>query len=164
MAVQPTCVPVSGAATQVYNPAAVGSPNVTIFNNGTQPAYLGGVAVTAASGFLLPPQQGFDLPYATIGIWAVAGPGTVGTATTLGAAAAQGAGTVNAAATSGFSAGNTLQIGTGSAAETGVVGTIPSGTSVVFTSGLRFAHSSGEALALVSAPLGTSLNVLAGTR
>jgi len=164
MAVQPTSVPVSGVATQVYTPATVGTPNVTLFNNGSQPAYLGSAAVTAATGFLLPPQQGFDLPFASAGIWAVAAAGTLGTATTLGLDAAQGAGTVNAASTSGYSAGNVLQIGTGSAAETAVIGTIPSGTAVVFTSGLRFAHVSGEALALVSAPLGTSLNILAGTR
>jgi hypothetical protein len=164
MAFQPSCAPVGAIATQIYNPAAVGTPAVSIFNNGSVTAYIGGSSVTAGTGFPLPSGQGFDLPNLSTGLWAVAGTGTLGSATTLTVSAAQYAGTVNATSTAGYAAGETLQIGAGAAAETAIIGTIPSGTTVVFTSGLRFAHGSGEALALVSAPLGTSLNVLAGTR
>jgi uncharacterized protein YqfB (UPF0267 family) len=163
MAAQPVSVAVSAAAVQIYNPAVVGTPNAFIANNGTQPVYLGGSAVTFATGFVLYPGQIIDLAKAPAAIWAVCAPGTTGTSTTFTNAVAAGAGTVNSAATSGFSAGQVLALGTGNAQETLAVSSVTNGTTVVFTTATRFAHASGETLALVNASLGTSVNVSTGT-
>lgn len=163
MASQPVCVPVNAPAVQVYNPAVVGSPNVYLANNGPVPVYLGGSAVTFASGLALYPGQIIDMAKAPTAIWAVANPGVTGTSTTLSLAAAAAAGTVNATATSGFSPGFALQIGTGNAAEVLTVNTVPNGTTVTFTTATRWAHASGETLALVNAAQGASVNVVTGT-
>jgi hypothetical protein len=163
MSSQPASVAVSAAAVQIYNPAVVGTPNAFIANNGSQPVYLGGSAVTFATGFALYPGQVVDLAKAPAGIWAVCNPGTTGTSTTLTNAAAAAAGTVNSASTSGFSAGQVLQLGVGNAAEALTVSSVTNGTTVVFSTPVRFAHASGETLALVNAPLGSSVNVNTGT-
>jgi hypothetical protein len=165
MGFQPACAPVSGVPAQVYVAAAVGTPSISIFNNGTQPAYIGGSSVTAATGFLLPPQTNIDFPSYPQGVWAVANPGTLGTSTTIAALATAGAGTITCASVSGYTAGQTIIIGTGAAAEPATIGSVNSaGTSLVLAAGTRWAHGTAETLALMSAPLGTSLNVLAGVR
>jgi hypothetical protein len=164
MAVQPVSVSVGGAAVQIYTPAAVGTPSIFLYNNGNVPVYIGGSAVTVSSGMLLPAGQDIEFPSYPQGLWAVAAPGTLGAATTVSVNAPAGAGTVNATSTASYSAGQTLVIGSGSAAETLTISSVTNGTTLVFTTATRFAHLSTEAVALVSAPLGTSINVLAGTR
>lgn len=156
--------PVSASVVQIYSPAAVGTPTVFVFNTGTSSVYIGGSNVTFATGLQLLPGQQLEFPNYPYGIWAVCNPGTTGTSTTLSAAAAQAGTSVTVGATSGYSAGQVLQVGTASAAETVVVSTVPNGTTVTFTTGLRWAHASGETLALVNASAGSSLNVMAGTR
>ena len=164
MAFQATGVAVSGIATQVYNPATVGSPTATISNVGSSVAYIGGSAVTVATGLALYPNQQVDLPSYATGIWAVAAPGTLGTATTLSAAVAAGTNAIFIPGGSGYGTGSTVQVGTGNAAETLTISTITSGTAITFTTSTRWAHASGENVALMTTPAGTSLNVLAGTR
>ncbi len=86
---------ITSPVTKVYNPAVVGTPHAVIFNNGASFAYLGGSAVTPATGFPFPPGAQISLPYANFSIWGVDGGVTVGTpATSLSAAAVTGAGTV----------------------------------------------------------------------
>lgn len=163
MAFQPVNAAVSGIASQVYNPAAVGTPTASIYNSGNSIAYLGGSAVTFATGFALYPGQGIEMPSYSTGIWAIAAPGTLGTSSTLSANVASGTNASIIASTSGFGTSSTVQVGAGNAAETLTIATI-SGTNVTFTTNTRWAHASGEAVALMTAPQGTSLNVLAGTR
>jgi len=163
MASQPVNVAVSAAAVQVYNPAVVGTPNVFIANlSASVNVYLGGSAVTYASGFRLGPGQTVDLSPAAAGIWAICNPGTTGTSSTLSGAAASGTAVVVAASATGFSTGSIVQIGTGNAAETGVVSSVSGGT-VTLSSGIRFDHASGATIALVNAGQGVSVNVNTGT-
>lgn len=162
MAFQATGVAVGGAATQVYVPAAVGTPNATITNTSGNTLYLGGSTVTVATGLALFPNQMVDFPAYATGIYAIAAPGTLGTASTLSAAGTAAALTLAVTATTGFGTGTTLQVGAGNAAETLIVAST-TGTTVTFTTAARWAHSSGEAISLVNAPKGGSLTVLAGT-
>ena len=162
MAFQPSGVAVSGAATQVYVPASVGSPTATITNTGKTTAYIGGASVTVSTGLALFPNQMIDFPAYTTGIWAVAAAGTLGPAATLSAAGTVAALTLAVTATSGFGTSTVLQVGSGTAAETLTVATT-TGTTVTFTTAARWAHASGEAISLVNASQGTSLSVLAGT-
>lgn len=72
MAFQPTAVPVGTVATQVYFPAKVGTPVVTIYNNGAAPTYLGSSSsVTASTGLLLSGSQEINFPQMQTGIWAI---------------------------------------------------------------------------------------------
>jgi hypothetical protein len=162
MAFQATGVAVGGAATQVYFPAAVGSPNAVITNTSGNTIYVGGSTVTVATGLQLFPNQTLDLQSYPTGIYAIAAPGTLGTASTLSAAGTASALTLAVTATTGFGTSTILQVGTGNAAETLTVAST-TGTTITFTTGARWAHASGEAIALVSAPKGGSLTVLAGT-
>ena len=153
---------VSALATQVYVPAAAGLPNVTLFNNSSAIIYLGSSSVTASTGMPLAPSQSISLARAFSPIWAVSGAGTVGTATTLAADAGAGTASTTMTATSGFGTGNTLQVGTSTYGETVSIATI-TGSVVTFTTGTKFGHISGEAVSLVSAPLGGSLTVQRGS-
>ncbi len=162
MAFQTTGVAVGGAATQVYFPAAVGSPTATITNTSGSTLYLGGSTVTVATGLALFPNQMVDLPSYATGIYAIAAPGTLGTASTLSAAGTATQVTLAITSATGFLQGNVLQVGTGNAAEALTV-LSATGTTVTFTTGARWAHGSGEAVSLVNAPKGGSLTVLAGT-
>jgi hypothetical protein len=165
MATQPAGVAVSGVATQVYVPASV-KPSAFISNVGGSTAYLGGAAVTTASGFALYPNQTINMPNYATGIWAVAAVSTLGTTTTLSAAVAAGTNAIFVPAGSGYAQGSQLQVGTGNAAETFTVSSVSGtgGTAVTLSSSTRWAHASGENVASLTASAGTSLNVLAGVR
>ena len=158
----PHYAPVSALATQVYVPSPAGQPNVTLFNNSNVTLYLGSSSVTASTGLPLAPSQGISLARAVSAIWAVSGAGTVGTATTLAADAGAGTTSTTMTATTGYGTSNTLQIGTGTYGETVSVATI-TGSVVTFTAGTKFGHVSGEAVSLVSAPLGGSLSIQRGS-
>ncbi len=152
---------ISALATQVYVPAAAGQPNVTLFNNGRNAIYLGGSSVTAGTGLPLNPNQSISLPRAFTGIWGVCSTGFLGTATTFSANVAAGTNAAFLTATSGYGTGSTLQLGTGSNAETVSIATL-AGTAVTFTSNTLFTHLSGDAASLVSAPLGSTLAIQRG--
>jgi hypothetical protein len=157
----PHNAPVSALATQVYVPAPAGQPNVTLFNNSNTTLYLGSSSVTAGTGMPLAPSQSVSLPRTFTAIWAVSGTGTLGTATTLAADAGAGTTSTTMTGTTGFGTSNTLQIGAGTGAETVSIATI-TGSTVTFSAGTKFGHISGEAVSLVSAPLGGSLSIQRG--
>jgi hypothetical protein len=152
---------VGATAVQVFVPPPSGIPNLVLFNNSQNPIFVGGSAVTATSGIQIQPNVEVVLPRTNVAVWAICGTGTLGTATTLTAAIASGGTTVTMTGTTGFGTANTLQIGSSYGAETVVVNTIAS-TVVTFTTGTRFAHASGEAVSLVSAPATGSVQVHRG--
>jgi hypothetical protein len=154
---------IGAAAVPVYVPAPSGTPHAVIFNNtGGRVLYLGGASVTPVTGLPLYPNCKLNLPYAYTTIYAVGGFGTTGSATTFSANAAAGTATVPVTATGGYSAGNVIQLGTGTNAEALTV-LSTTGTTVTFTASTSFTHLSGDAIALLSAPLGGALTVTAGT-
>jgi hypothetical protein len=153
---------VSALATQVYVPPASGIPNAVLFNNGRNTLYLGGSAVTASTGLPLGPNQSINMARFFTGIWAVCGNGTLGTATTLSSDAASGTNSTFMVSTAGFGTASTLQLGAGNNAETVSIATI-TGTAVTFTANTLFGHLSGEAVSLVSSPLGSTLYINRGT-
>jgi hypothetical protein len=156
---------VSATATQIYVVPPYGKSSISVFNNSNAPVYLGGSAVTAASGAALPPGTQLQLTNTTSGLWAISGPGVLGTASTLSANVAVGATTASITATSGFGTSTTLLIGANAGSSDGETVTIATltGTSATFTSATRFAHLSGEAISLVSAPQVSSVIVHRGT-
>jgi hypothetical protein len=156
--------PVASLRTQVYNPAAVGTPHCVIFNSGASPAYIGGSAVTPATGLLFPPGAQLSLPYASYAIWACDGGITTGTpVSSLSSAAASGAGTVViAAGTAGFGAGATIQVGVGNGSETVSIVSNTGGTAII-SPNFVFDHNSAATVVTIATQAATSLSVNAGT-
>jgi hypothetical protein len=153
---------VSGVPVPVFvpNPSAH-TPSVTIYNSGPSTIFLGGSAVSAATGLLLCPQAEISFPKVLSTIWAVGATGVTGTGTTLTANVAAGS-TVAAVTSSGnWITGNTIVIGISGAAETVIISTLTGGTGVSFTTPTDFDHISGGTVALVNAAQGTNLNVTA---
>lgn len=158
--------PVSSPRTQVYIPAAVGTPHCVIFNSGASPAYLGGSAVTPSTGLLFPPGAQLSLPYANYGIWACGGGVTAGTpVTSLSAAASSGAGTVtltSGTVVTNLGSGVTIQVGTGNGAETVTIVSNTGGTAII-SPNFVFDHNNAATVVTIGSQLATSLSVNAGT-
>lgn len=157
--------PVATPVVKIYNPASVGTPHAVIFNNGASFAYIGGSAVTSASGLPFPPGAQLSLPYANYAIWGVDGGTTYGTpSTSLSANIAAGATAVTftTAGTVSFSTAQTIAIGIGTGQEFVTISTM-SGTSITFTAPVLYDHVSGATAATVTGQSATSLSVNAGT-
>lgn len=155
-----TVVPIQAGPTPIYTPAAgPGKPHVVIHNAGPGTVFIGQAGVTAQNGLPLRAKSEVDFPTAYDTIYAVAGGLTLsGTVTTTASAAiTHGATTVvTVAAITGFVAGQTAQVGTGSAAETLVISATSTAPSLKFTTKPLYDHPSGVAIAAVTgASVGT---------
>jgi hypothetical protein len=157
--------PVASPLTKIYNPAAVGTPHVVIFNNGMSGAYIGGSAVSSTSGLLFPPGAQLTLPYANYSIWGIDGGVTTGApATSLQTAAATG-GTTLTLASSGtvFATAQTIAVGAGTGIEFVTLATI-AGTVLTTTTGLLYDHNASATVTTITGQPGvTSLSVNPGT-
>lgn len=162
----PVTVPVTATATQVFNPPAVGKPHAFLYNAGPSVVYVGQANVTAGTGLPLQPKANIDFGYSPSAIYAVAGgltlSGTVTTTTT--AAITHGASTkVAVTAITGFAAGQTVQVGAGTAAENLVISSTSTAPSITFTTQFQLDHVSGAALAQVTNATVSTLRVVTGT-
>lgn len=152
---------VSAAPAQVYVPPSNGSPTAFITNVGPSVVYLGGANVTSTNGLPLPANQSLDLSRMSYSIYSVSGWAVTATATTLSAPIASGVTTVPLTSGTGTANGQTILIGTGSAAE--VVAIISGGgTTSVTTTATQYDHKTGAAVTVVTSQ-GSSVNVVAGT-
>ena len=157
--------PVGAAAKQVYNPAVTGTPSAVLFNSGPGVVYVGGAGVTPNNGLPVQPHNGIDFAYAPTALFAVAGGLTLSgsVTTTTSAAITHGASTtVGVAAVTGFVAGQTVQVGAGTAAETLVVKATSTAPSITFTTKPAYDHISGVAVTLVTNAVTGTLRVTAG--
>jgi hypothetical protein len=162
----PITVPVTALAAQVYSPPVVGKPHVFIYNTGPGTVYVGGPGVTVNQGLPLPAKQQIDYGYAPNPLYAVVGgltlSGTITTTTT--AAITHGASTkVTVTAITNFAAGQTVQVGAGTAAETLAVASTSTAPSITFTTQPQLDHVSGAAVTVVTNATTGTLRVVPGT-
>lgn len=150
-------------AAVLFQPESTSS-HVVLSNEGAGTVYVGGAAVTAASGLPLLPGQGVVLPVVQSAVYGVSGPGAAGTVTdTLSAAAAAGATALTVASGgASFTAGMLVQVGSGATAEVVTAGSGSTATSIV-VSALRFDHASGAAVTEMLGGTGGSVHVTVGS-
>lgn len=157
--------PINGAATQIYTPAASGTPKVTFVNEGTSIAWIGGATVQAGSGFPLPPGQSITLPVAYQTLYAISSFNATATATTLSAAALNsGATTVTVISGAGIANGNQIQIGAqgGSRTETVTVTAGGGTTTLTVSPATSFDHRLSDTVTLVT-PIPTTIHTESAT-
>lgn len=149
-----TITPVQAGASAIYSPSlGSGKPHAVIHNAGPGTVYLGQAGVTAQNGLPLRAKEELTFPFAYDTIYACSGgltlSGTVTTTTT--AAVTHGASTVVAVtAITGFAAGQTVQLGGGTGAETLVVSATSTAPSLKFTTKPAYDHISGVAVSQVT--------------
>lgn len=152
---------VSAAPVQIYVPPANGSPTAFLTNAGPAVVYLGGAGVTPNNGVPLPPGQSIDIARMTYALYAASSFATTATATTTTAAANSGATSLALTSGTGTANGQTVLVGSGSAAETVTI-VSGGGTTTLTTTALQYDHKSGAAVTVVTS-YGSSVNVVAGT-
>jgi hypothetical protein len=152
---------VSAAPVQIYVPPSNGNPTAFITNVGPGLVYLGGANVTSTNGVPLPANQSLDLSRMVYPIYSASGWNTTATATTLNGAVASGSTTLTLTAGTGTVNGQTILVGSGSAAEVVTI-TAGGGTTSVTTTATQYDHKTGAAVTVVTS-LGSSVNVVAGT-
>lgn len=154
--------PVTGDAVLVYTPASQGVPHVTLINEGTAPVYIGGAAVTVASGLPLAPTQQISLPFAPSSLYAVSGSALTATTANTNAAANSGATSLAFAGNFGTAAvnGQQVQVGTGSAAEVTTIST-GGGTGTLTVTALTLDHKTATAVTVIT-PAGSSVHTESG--
>jgi len=159
-------VPVGLAAAAVFTPpAGSGRPHAVIHNSGPGTVYLGQASVTAQNGLPLRAKEQIEFPFALDTIYACSGgltlSGTVTTTTT--AAVTHGASTVVAVtAITGFAAGQTVQVGAGTSAETLTISATSTAPSLKFTTKPAYDHASGVTVAQVTTGAVGTLKVTGG--
>jgi hypothetical protein len=159
-------VPVGLAAAAVFTPpAGSGIPHAVIHNAGPGTVYLGQASVTAQNGLALRAKEEVNFPYALDTIYACSGGLTLSgsVTTTSTAAVTHGASTaIPVTATTGFAAGQTVQVGAGTSAETLVVKATSTAPSLIFTVKPAYDHATGVTVAQVTAGAVGTLKVSAG--
>jgi hypothetical protein len=142
--VPPFSTNVSVTPTQVYVPSPSGTPSVFIANTGSNPAWVGGSAVTSVAGLELSPGASITLPKAVQPVFAVSGftPGAEG-AGTVAANIAQG-GSVISVASGGtaFTTGSDIVIESGTVRQEIQAVSASTGTTVTVSGTFAYAHGS----------------------
>jgi len=146
--------PVSAAPTRIYNPGSQGTPHAVIYNAGTATIYLGGVNVSPATGFPLPPTGKITIANAQTALYAAAGGAVTSGSLTLGAALVAGSTSLSASAITGIVVGQPLSIGNTSTEVVTVTSTSTSKV-VTFTPATGFYHPSGGPLKFVTGASGS---------
>ena len=146
----------------VSYPPTSGQPHAYLFNNGPQNVWLGGSAVSTASGFLLAPNNAIDLSTAAGTIYGIAGGNQVSPSSTTSAASAV-AGTSLTVASGGtaFTAGMTIIIEPGTARQEVTSVSASAAGSVNTSPAMTFAHPSASAFSQYT-PLVTTVNAARG--
>ena len=155
----------NGTTTTVVSvPPGAGAPHAYLFNNGPNPAWLGGAGVSTSTGFQVPGNNRVDLSTAGGTIWAIAGgnsvspSGTVTSATTIGGTALLGSyGTA-----SPYTGGMTIIVEAGTARqEIATIASQNAGT-VNVNAAFTFGHPSASVFSQYT-PQVTTLQVTRGT-
>jgi hypothetical protein len=157
--------PLNGAVTQIYAPAASGTPHCSLINEGLSTAYIGNAQLQPGAGLPLAPGQRIDIAFAQNSLYAVCAFNSTATATALSAAASSaGATSLTVLSGTGIANGQQIQIGALGSTRAEVVNVTAGGgtTTLTVSPATSFDHRLSDTVTLMT-PVPTTVRVETGT-